>query len=257
MCDKRQSPPPDSPPIDDLDSLDDFLLSLAENDRPAIERLLQLPPVDKPVAPPSSTPTTRKNIVSSQTSPRTTSNPATPSTPSLVSSPTISSPSLQTPTSSMKEQTYSLPDEDTGPYHCIFSFLGCNQTSSSPVRWREHTTSHLHGSPPRKLQCPYCTKSSPPMTWQTLLDHILSHYSNGWQGFEGRQPASVPDASLIDCLWRNKVVTPDQKKELDVRKCLDSGGEAYLLTQGNRQDGKRVRRDTRPGRVGVQNGYNT
>jgi len=172
----------------------------------------------------------------------------------------MSSPSLQTPISSVHNPVYELPNADYLPmisaYRCLFEFLGCKFVSLSTSHWIEHNGSHIPDRKPRSLQCPYCPKSgSDPVeyTWSSLLDHVLAHYS-AEATFSMK---SVPDSKLIDCLWRNKVVTPDQKKELDVDKCLNSEGEAYLLTQGNRQDGKRTRRDTRPRRVVVQNGYDT
>jgi len=83
----------------------------------------------------------------------------------------------------------------------------------------------------------------------------LEHYINNWQGFEERPPA-VPDRQLIDCLWNIKAITADQKKELEVHKCLrvveivevaegEAGDEreeaSFVTTHSKTHDAKRTK----------------
>lgn len=132
-----------------------------------------------------------------------------------------------------------------GP-RCLFSFLQCNKTFTSPREWYEHSKSHFRGAtPPRELRCPY------PSCSRTIVgDDGEQAWSKRWEHFErdhnilaeSEGVCEKRDVRLFEHLWNAGVIGRAELQEL--RRFGQLGSDTRPFVTEERSE----RRDRRRGK---------
>lgn len=180
--------------------------------------------------------------------------------PSLVSNSTdYSSPSLRTSQADSflelavlqegSEGAFRLPTaQREGRLACSFSFLACTFRSDDLTEWDTHCQSHLHGHLPLSLHCPFVcdwsrTANSGQEAWQARQIHMWSaHQRDGHVDTDRR-----PESSLVQHLWRARIIDDAELKELRKNGRL-TDSQIFLRSAGRERDRRTVRRQPAPGR---------
>lgn len=128
----------------------------------------------------------------------------------------------------------------SGRLACSFSFLNCGYRSDDLEEWDTHCQHHLRGHLPKEVHCPFdCQWSTVANTgaeaWRLRIVHISRVHAQDEVERDLR-----PERSLIEHLWRNKLVDDAQKKELVRHGCIT--GEDIHTRSSGLQDRRRNRR---------------
>jgi hypothetical protein len=101
-------------------------------------------------------------------------------------------------------------------FECPFWFLQCGRHFSDEAEWRDHALTHFRRQrPPRNVQCPlrHCnfrmSSDDGYHSWDARMEHVAEHH---WQG--ENLADSRPDFHLFDYLWKIKVISSEELKEL-------------------------------------------
>jgi len=139
---------------------------------------------------------------------------------------------------------YPLLDLETGfvvvspsvKLECAFWFLGCGYSAEpdDTEEWKTHCLSHFRGSPPpRTVVCPLCgefegsTFNDGYEAWDARMDHVAFHHDNGYS-----LAASRPDFKLFQYLWKKKIISNAELKELKGNTHLSHPNRIYTVSSG-------------------------
>lgn len=192
------------------------------------------------------------------------------SVPSLASSSSVASrPSLSSSAAGSVGQIYRLDpdgeeDEDLGTTQhpgitsprpafqkpitpCLFSFLGCQQSSFlNAEHWYEHSKTHFRGHPPPStLRCPYTS-----CPWGVSSRDGEEAWAARWEHLEGEHDVLVDgeklrekrDPLLYKHLWKDRVITDAQLQELRSFGQLGSNRQPYVTTEKAPKSPRRQRK---------------
>lgn len=104
-----------------------------------------------------------------------------------------------------------------GRLACSYSFLACSFRTNNLEEWDTHCVSHFRGVLPKTTECPFylCEWSikaeSGEEAWRCRVIHIVAD-GHSQQGFVDTNRR--PKASLIDHLWRHRIIDDADKKQL-------------------------------------------
>lgn len=132
-----------------------------------------------------------------------------------------------------------------GRLACPFSFLECRYRSDNLEEWDVHSQSHLRGYLPKEVHCPFkCAWTnlgeSGAAAWRQRILHIVADHPDDEVDTNSR-----PKQSLIDHLWRHRLIDDAQKKELIRHGRLT--GSVFTSSSGPVRHGRMQRR---PGGTG-------
>ena len=106
------------------------------------------------------------------------------------------------------------PNQRTVTWQCPFGFLGCNVVFADIYQWDTHCQAHFRMSLPRHVECPFTrcdwtyTGDSGSEAWRYRWEHVWTIHGNGGTV----EPRAT--RSMIDHLWRNRLISDDQEQEL-------------------------------------------
>ncbi|KAK1062798.1 hypothetical protein LTR74_009993 [Friedmanniomyces endolithicus] len=112
---------------------------------------------------------------------------------------------------------------------CPYSILECTFSSTDLDEWDNHVRFHFHGALPKKCSCPFegCSWSETAATGQQAWDWRLVHLH--FQRSAHRTVVPVgPGHPDVEHLWRKKIISDAQRKELRQFGRLGADQAAYL-----------------------------
>lgn len=106
------------------------------------------------------------------------------------------------------------PVQQMATWQCPFTFLGCNVSFVDIRQWDTHCQAHFRMQLPRYIECPFAgcawsyTGESGAETWRSRWEHVWTEHGNGGVV----EPRAT--RSMIDHLWRSRLVSDAQEQEL-------------------------------------------
>ncbi|KAJ8608709.1 hypothetical protein MRB53_039511 [Persea americana] len=129
----------------------------------------------------------------------------------------------------------------SGNMPCDFDFLLCPERRPVGQQWHDHSRFHLGtATPPTQVSCPAVgcdwrrVYSDGEEAWRSRSDHIRdehaspSDWSRGWRR---------PDQILIQHLWYNRIILPEEYRDLKVSGRIRSS--SFSVSHGHRDDRSR------------------
>nr|POE46874.1 hypothetical protein CFP56_00206 [Quercus suber] len=131
-----------------------------------------------------------------------------------------------------------------GALICEFHYLGCESTFDNLQEWDIHSRTHFHGaSLPKTVDCPFecewsVSRETGEAAWRERQAHIGGTHRFGGQRID---PSRTAAGSLIQHLWRERKIDPEQVQQLRMTGRLDRN-RIYVQNNGIISDGRRQRR---------------